>query len=245
MAPKPTVIVTRPVAQAGHLLELLAAEGFNGVSVPMLRIEFLENAPAPDFDGIDTLIFISTNAVAAFAQSLKAFALPEGVRVFGIGQQTVNALRDIGLLADGANALTTEGLLQDSWFSVPRSVLIVKGEGGRQMLADTLVQRGGRVSSWEGYRRLGPEACHQTLLCDLLADGAAAVLTQSGETLANALEAVSDHPILLQRAPIIVPSQRVADAYKDAGLNLFVARSALDKDMVAALKLALKGAQSE
>jgi uroporphyrinogen-III synthase len=244
MAPKPTVIVTRPVAQAGHLLELLAAEGFNGVSVPMLRIEFLENAHSPDFDGLDTLIFISTNAVAAFALGVNS-RVPQSVRVFGIGQQTVNALRDIGLLADGANALTTEGLLQDSWFSVPRSVLIVKGEGGRQTLADTLVQRGGGVSSWEGYRRLGPEACHQTLLCDLLADGAAAVLTQSGETLANALEAVSDHPILLQRAPIIVPSQRVADAYKDAGLNLFVARSALDKDMVAALKLALKGAQSE
>ena len=245
MAPKPTVIVTRPAAQAGHLLELLADEGFAAVSVPMLRIEFLENVHAPDFGGLDTLIFISTNAVAAFAQSVDARAVPQGLRVFGIGQQTVNALGHLGLSADGADALTTEGLLQLSWFSRPRSVLIVKGEGGRQTLADTLRQGGSRVGVWEGYRRLGPDACHQAQMCDLLADSPAAVLTQSGETLANVLEAVGGHLALLQKVPIIVPSQRVADVYQDARLNLVVARSALDKDMVAALKRAVKGARRE
>lgn len=245
MAPKPTIIVTRPAAQAGHLLELLAGEGFNGVSVPMLRIEFLDNLAAPDFDGVDTLVFISTNAVAAFSQTVDVRAVPQSLRVFGIGQQTVRALELLGLSADGADALTTEGLLQHAWFSRPRSVLIVKGQGGRQTLAEALRQGGSQVSVWEGYRRLGPEACHQTLLCDLLAKRPAAVLTQSGETLANVLEAVNGSLALLQKVPVIVPSQRVADVYEDARLNLVVARSALDKDMVAALKLAVKGAQRE
>jgi uroporphyrinogen-III synthase len=245
MALNPTVIVTRPAAQASYLLELLVAEGFAGVSVPMLRIEFLESVDPPDFRGLDTLIFISTNAVAAFAQSGHSRAVPKNVRVFGIGQQTVNALRDLGLVADGANALSTEGLLQAPWFSVARSVLVVKGEGGRQTLAATLSQRGSLVRSWEGYRRLGPEACHQAQLCDLLADSVAAVLTQSGETLANVLAAVNGSLGLLQGVPVIVPSQRVADAYNDMGLNLVVARSALDKDMVAALMVAVKGARSE
>jgi uroporphyrinogen-III synthase len=237
--------VTRPAAQAGHLIELLAAEGFNGVSVPMLRIEFLEGAKAPDFADLDTLIFISTNAVAAFAQGVNAGSVPQGVRVFGIGQQTVKALESLGLAAEGASALTTEGLLQHEWFSVPRSVLIIKGEGGRQTLADILVQRGGRVSVWEGYRRLGPDTCQQAQMCDLLADSPAAVQTQSRETLANVVKAVGSHLVLLQEVPVIVPSQRVADVYKDASLNLVVARSALDNDMVAALKLAVKGARNE
>ena len=245
MAPKPTVIVTRPAAQAGHLLELLAAEGFNGVSVPMLRIEFLERVAPPDFSELDTLIFISTNAVAAFAQRVNAQAVPKSAKIFGIGEQTVRALNDIGVLADGADALTTEGLLQHAWFSEPRSVLIVKGEGGRQTLRDTLVQRGSRVSSWEGYRRLGPEACHKAQMCDLLADSPIAVLTQSGETLANVLDTVNGNSALLQGVPVIVPSQRVADTYSAAGLRLVVARSALDKDMVAALTLAAKGARRE
>ena len=242
MALKPKVIVTRPVAQAGHLLELLSGQGFAGVSVPMLRIEFIGDIEAPSFTDLDTLIFISTNAVAAFARRVKATDVPQGLNIFGIGQQTVSALNDMGLGADGADALTTEGLMQHEWFSQPRSVLIVKGEGGRQALADTLRSRGGVVQLWAGYRRLGPEPCHQAQLCDLLADGVAAVLTQSGETLANVLEAVSGNVSLLQSLPIIVPSQRVADAYKDTGLNLVVASSALDKDMVAALKLAVKGA---
>jgi uroporphyrinogen-III synthase len=126
-----------------------------------------------------------------------------------------------------------------------RPVLLVKGEGGRALLAESLKERGAIVSEFICYRRLeapvnAAEFCWQ--LCDL---DEVVFQGSSGETVERLTEVLGagGQPNLLD-SPLIVPSARVASMATDAGWTRVIeAENASDRGFLAALaKLSIQPA---
>jgi len=87
-------------------------------------------------------------------------------------------------------------------------IVIVRGQGGREYLANTLRQRGAEVRYLEVYQRLGPEPEHLASLRQVLQQPAILVVT-SGEALAK-LCAIIAGPVL-KACTLIVVSERLAE----------------------------------
>ncbi len=171
------------------------------------------------------LIFISGNAVHFGMQVILEGGqrLPQGIIVYAIGQATAKLLEDFGLTAICAGAeMTSESLLAlESLQQVKgQRILIVKGDGGRTTLRDTLGSRGAEVDELACYQR----KCPQLPLGDLAAKIAQwnidVILLTSGEGFCNMLTLLSpDETIKLYTKPLIVPSTRVAQMARNAGFT--------------------------
>jgi uroporphyrinogen-III synthase len=127
------VIVTRPRAQAGALVEALRSRGFEPVVFPLLEIEPIDDGPI-DLTGYDWVIVTSANGAEELARRRQG-ELP---RVAAIGPQTAAVLRERGLPVDFVpSTASQEGLVEQ----LPRPVgraLFVGAESARRVLADEL-----------------------------------------------------------------------------------------------------------
>ena len=208
-----SVLITRPQPQADALAKSVAELGGEPVVFPTIAIEPL-SAPAPQPH--DWVIFVSVHAVEHGA-ALISRAEP---RVVAIGKATAKALAAANLPADViANPpYTSEALLaQPDFQPAPgQSVLIVRGEGGRELLRDTLTARGARVQILEVYRRVRPAVppaeieALETRWSETPFD---AVTATSVETYRNLIELLSPRGReLLNDTPLLAPSQRIIDA---------------------------------
>jgi uroporphyrinogen-III synthase len=128
------VVVTRPRAQAGPLVQRLEGLGLEVVECPLIAIEPLEEPIAVDTTGYDWLVLTSPNGAELFARR-RAGVLP---RVAAVGPGTAEALRAVGIEPElVASVSTQEGLLDE----LPRPagrVLVVGAEGSRRALIDAL-----------------------------------------------------------------------------------------------------------
>jgi uroporphyrinogen-III synthase len=173
------VIVTRPAAQAATWVADLRREGFEAVPLPLIAI-----APPSDPGPVarvwqalggtgpltasrpDLLFFVSANAVLHFFSCRPAgLSWPAGVRAAAPGPGTAAALRAEGLPAaavvepaEDAATFDSESLWErlrgDSWAG--RRVLVVRGEDGRDWLAEQLRAAGAEVEFVAAYARQAP-----------------------------------------------------------------------------------------
>ena len=158
------ILNTRPVGQNQSLSRAIKAAGGVPNECPLLAIEPIESTPDSisalgDLSTIQHAIFISTNAVYYFFEGLKALNLkwPSTIRVIAIGSSTARALNDRGVRVDDMPLLTgSESLLQLASMQCvkKRLILLVKGEFGRELIAETLVSRGATVLPMVVYRRV-------------------------------------------------------------------------------------------
>ncbi len=236
-----TVVLTRPIAQAEQAAAQLEALGFRAIPLPMLEIAPLEGDAASlageqlaGLPSADLAIFTSTNAVT-YASGIAPSAAAASPACLGIGEATTRALAEHGwppLDPVVAPAWTSEALLRLPVLKqlAGKRVVIVRGVGGRKLLADTLRQRGAEVVYCEVYRRVRPEYELDVLRARLApALQAPSVLSfASGETLAHfeyylqQLEGMDG----LAQLPVIVPSERVAQMARQCFANVVVASNA-------------------
>lgn len=213
------VLVTRSAAQAGPLGDALTAAGFEVSYLPALSIDPVAEADIKaaraEQAAPDIALFVSTNAVEF---GYAALDLPATVTIGAIGEATATALKDLGATVTITNA---EGSNSESLLHHPalneavtnKEVLIVRGNGGREVLADTLTERGARVSYVEVYERVVPEVSdeaiaeiNQALSRDKI--GVVTVLSQA--TYANLRYLLDEQA--LDRAAIVTPSPAVRTA---------------------------------
>lgn len=246
---KPTAVLTRPEGTANSLGESLEALGWHVVYQPMLVIEpITEPATKPTIDAGSVVIFISANAVRAGIPHLARQLKENAPTVIAVGEATAAALALEDITALLPVTPDSEGLLALTELEScrERPVLIVKGEGGRALLAESLKERGAIVSEFICYRRLeatvnAAEFCWQ--LCDL---DEVVFQGSSGETVERLTEVLGagGQPNLLD-SPLIVPSARVASMATDAGWTRVIeAENASDRGFLAALsKLSIQPAK--
>lgn len=214
------ILVTRPALQAGGLIAAINDAGGLAVPFPVLAIEPPQAlAPAAALlaavgqtRGPGLLVFISPNAVNR-ALPLLPSPLPPTVRIAAVGRSTAAALARADLKVD----ILPEGLANsESLLAHPalqqlpgQSVLIVRGEGGRELLRATLEQRGAQVDYAEVYRR-GLAAHPPGRFLALSRDpGIDLAIATSNQVLENLFELAGvDGQARLLTLPLLVVSQR-------------------------------------
>ena len=166
------LIVTRPQPQADDWVARLRREGIEAAALPLIAI-------APPADPVPVhaawqvlghyalVVFVSPNAVQRFFQAAPAGAAwPPGVWAGSPGPGTTQALAEAGVPPAACVAPAADAPQFDSeslWVQLQTlrdwggaRVLIVRGDGGREWLAQTLRDRGAQVDTVAAYRRGAP-----------------------------------------------------------------------------------------
>src|SRR3990167_892906 len=193
MAEKPLtklkIAVTRPCDQAAPVARRIEQAG----GIPLL-FPLLDIAPVQDQQALheqisrlaqfDLAIFISPNAVQYGMAAIRAAGdLPPALRIATVGQGSAKALRELG----AANIIApTENFDSEGLLALPElqniagwRVLIFRGEGGRELLGNTLKARGAMVEYVTCYQR----SKSQLNVAALLNDAPDAITVTSSEAL--------------------------------------------------------------
>jgi uroporphyrinogen-III synthase len=237
------VLITRPAAQAGELCRLVEAAGGRAIRFPAIAIQPIgDSGPVRKLltQPWDLILFVSHNAVTYALPLLPERRPPSKPRLGAIGAATAEALTAAGRAPD----LVPEGRFDSESLLALREledlraqrVLIVRGEGGRSLLGDTLVARGAHLSYAEVYRRTLPETDLAPLLARWREEVQLATAT-SGEILDNLLTLVGRVGRgLLLATPLVVVSERARKLAKQHGFaRVELAEGASDPAVLAAL----------
>lgn len=243
-----TIVVTRPRAQAAPLAKMIAAAGGNALLFPLLEI-----APADDAGGLSQAVaqlaeyslavFVSPNAVRhALPVLLVGRAWPAGVQAAAVGPGTVAALADAGVpncLVPAAR-YDSEGLLELPELAADRMagqrIAIFRGDGGRELLADTLRERGASVDCITCYRRSGPSHGLVPLLAAWRGGQLDALTVSSSEGLRYLVDLLDAEGFaFLQKTPLFVPHARIAENARALGLSNILLTDAADAGILAGL----------
>ncbi|MFA5824386.1 MAG: uroporphyrinogen-III synthase [Gallionellaceae bacterium] len=236
------IVVTRPREQAAQLQQHIEQLGGNAVLLPLLDIsppidtQALRNLVArlPEFD---LAIFISPNAVHyGMAEIVATGGIPSGLRIATVGQGSAKALRDAGMqdVIAPQDRFDSEALLAlpqlqnvHSW-----KIVIFRGDGGRELLGDTLKARGAEVEYATCYQRSKTQQNLSALL-DIKPD---AITLSSSEALGYLWEAL-DETGRKQMAgvPLFVPHARIAAAAQQQGWRDVIQTAGGDDGVVSGL----------
>lgn len=224
------VLVTRPVQQADALAALIRDAGGEAVSFPALAIKPPADLSAIDaalatLPSADLVIFVSPTAVERAFMLLKT-RWPAAMPVAAVGEGTAAALRRHIGSTGGSIMVPAEGASSEALLALAelqqlrgKRVLICRGEGGRELLADELRRRGAQVSYAECYRRVRPATDSSELIDRWEQGGLHAVTVLSGETLDNLWAMLGARgQSLLHATPLFVPHAKIAERATRLGL---------------------------
>lgn len=237
------VLVTRPRDQAQPLAQAIESMGGEPLPFPLLDIAPVQDQAAlrqqlAHLASVDLLIFISPNAVGyGMAAIASVGGLPSGVRVATVGQGSARALRAAGVASVIAptERFDSEGLLAlPELQQVAGSlVMIFRGDGGRELLGDTLKARGAAVEYLACYRRSKPQQTGAELLA-LRPDAITVTSSEALGYLRGMLDAPAQQALL--DAPLFVPHPRIAALAETQGWRRVHLTGAGDDGLLAALQ---------
>ena len=202
------VWITRTEPGATRLATEIRRLGLATFKAPVLRIE--PRRIEPPQGPFDLALFVSEHAVAHAARNGWAQAPWRGCPTAAIGASASDALRQHGIepclaaVADAASVF-------DALTAVPRRTLIVKGQGGRDVLQRTLRQHGGTVVEWDVYRRVAANP-------DLAGQDVDAIVAGSGAGV-RAIAKIWFAAGRDAATPLLAPSPRVAELAAQAGFE--------------------------
>jgi len=240
------IVVTRPAAQARRLADLIAAAGGTPILFPLIDIRAARDVTAARqrfarIDDYDIVAFVSANAVEHGCALLpRGASLPPSLCVVAVGAGTARALkaRGVGQVLMPDERQDSEGVLALPQLAsvAGRRVLIVRGVGGRELLAETLTARGARVEYAECYERMPPSASPALLMDAWRARSLHAVTITSSEGLRHLFGMLPDAGRACLRATtIFVTHARMRDAARSLGLDDVVMAEQGDEGLYAAL----------
>jgi len=228
------LLLTRPVEESAALAATLAEEGIASSSLPLLEIEALPVTPEQqaifrDLDRYCAVIAVSKPAARLGLQLLDQYwPHPPSLPWFSVGAATAQVLAEHGLdvsyppSGDDSEALLELASLREAIVRPGARVLILRGEGGRGLLAERLRDQGASVDYLELYRRFLPAYAIGTLSQRINAERLNGVVVSSGQGFLH-LQALAgtDWPQVAQ-LPLFVPSPRVAEMAGVAGAQKVV-----------------------
>jgi uroporphyrinogen-III synthase len=235
-APK-TLLLTRPRAQAADWLQRLTGLGVAAQSLPLIEI-----APAADggmaaaaawaeLPAARLAMFVSPNAVSAFfAARPVGQAWPAGTLAATVGPGSARALAAAGvppslIVQPPADAASLDSehlwplLAGEDWSG--RLALILRGAGGRDWLAQRLIERGAQLRQIGVYQRRCPRlaAQEQALLDAALARPRDHVWLFSSAEAIGHLQTLAGPAADWSRGLAIATHQRIAARAEALGLG--------------------------
>lgn len=241
------VLVTRPEPQAAPLSHRLHQAGAQVFLLPAIEIRPRSDPPAlraalGPIDRFHWVLFVSANAVKHGAFLLEG---RRNLQLAAVGPGTAAALRgagfEVALVPDGG--FDSESLLATPELTnVGRSrVLIVRGDGGRELLGTELRRRGADVHYAEVYARRCAEpmpGAVRAVEAEWLAGRIHVVTATSTELLRCLVELLSPAGRALLRGSVLLTGgERIADAARQMGHQgeIVVASAADDTSLMDAL----------
>ena len=227
------ILVTRPIHQSTFLAEGIRAMGGNPILLPVLEITDVKDLnPLIDLisrlDEFDWAIFVSPNAVNKAMQLIgKQRILPPYIRFAAVGKGSADALKHYGVneVLVPVEHFDSEALLQQEQLQdmAGKRVVIFRGNGGRELLGDTLIQRGASLEYAECYQRRKPDIDTTSLLSAWMQGEIHAVIITSSEGLHNLFDIIGKlGQQLLKSTPVFTVHERIARTAKKLGLRKIV-----------------------
>lgn len=240
------ILVTRPAHQAEHLSNLIRQAGGAPILFPALEIvDIPDLQPLQDLiarlDQFDLAIFISPNAVNKAMNLIRAQRkLPTHLQIAAIGKGSAKVLAqfEVGVVISPKQGFDSEALLALPELNAvtDKRIVIFRGDGGREILGDLLVQRGAQVEYAECYRRIKPQVDNGKLLYLWARNELNAITVTSSEVLRNLYDLVGKlGQQWLKKTPVFVPHERIAEAARELGLQQVYVTDVGDEGMVAGI----------
>lgn len=237
---KLTVLLTRPQAKSQELAQTLSELNISCYIQPLFDYKNTAKKNAIDLalSDADIAIFVSVPAVEythnSFPLNHDKFTK---LQCFAVGQATKLALARTGINNVISPQLplleTSEGLLElptlgscDDELMTNKKVVIFRGNGGREHIAQTLTQRGAQVCYIESYQRIWSALSPETVKL-WKSNKINCIVATSNDILKTLVTLIkNDSPQLehfwREQCIWVVASQRIADNAKKFGINLIV-----------------------
>ncbi|WP_165312602.1 uroporphyrinogen-III synthase [Vibrio ziniensis] len=239
------VLVTRPEAQGIELCQQLNEQGITALHHPLITIEAGSGLSdlLPDIHRCDTIIAVSQHAVEFSDQYLRQQQSnwSTSTRYLAVGQKTAHLLSKVtGQSVNYPQVSDSEHLLELAELQdiSGQKIIILRGNGGRELIHETLNERGAVVTYKEVYQRrdlpfnanLSSQQWQQAQVDTLI--------ITSGHQLAFFMSQLDSHTAQWAcQLKLLVPSERIAKDAKTMGFeHIVVTRSAANPDLVAALQ---------
>ncbi|WP_027896534.1 uroporphyrinogen-III synthase [Zestomonas thermotolerans] len=244
------LLITRPAEECAALAATLAEQGVYASSLPLLEIEPLpetaeQRALILELDRYPAVIVVSKPAARIGCELVDRYwPQPPARQVwFSVGAATGQLLQDYGF----ETCWPTQGDDSEALLDLPRlaevlavpdpRVLILRGEGGREFLAERLRGQGVSVDYLELYRRSLPDYPSGTLPRRIAEEGLNGLVVSSGQGFEHLRQLAAEDWPALARLPLFVPSPRVAELARAAGAeNVVDCRGASAVALLAALR---------
>lgn len=244
------LLLTRPAEDCTALAQTLAERGIASHCMPLLAIEALaetaeQRTVFADLQRYCAMIVVSKPAARIGLQLLAQQGAPTpDLPWFSVGAATAAILAEQGLRVyfpesgDDSEALLTLPALHQAIAAAPAPrVLILRGEGGREFLAERLRGQGVTVDYLPLYRRVLPQYAPGELSQRVRAERLNGLVVSSGQGLEHLLQLADGDWPALARLPLFVPSPRVAEQARAAGAQIVVdCRGANAAALLAALE---------
>lgn len=241
------VLICRPGERGEVLAAALRERGESVESLNVMQLEALPENPELrriwlDIDQYHKVIVISPFAAMCLSEALDRYwpQLPIGIDYYSVGSATASTLYEqlgvgVHLPLPTAGEDTSEALLALASLQQldHKRILLVAGEGGRRLLAETLTERGAQVTRAAVYRRtLQPLSA--ALQTRLFSANYRALIVTSSELLEHLAKWCNQAAL---NQPLIVSSRRLATLAGILGFSdLKVASGATPAALIAALE---------
>ena len=250
------VVITRPRAQADVFARQVSAIGRKAVIFPLLEI-----APIPDASSLKfalaqlsscTLVaFVGPNAIDAAFAHLDTWPAEVGIAIMGEGSRKALARHGVTdanariFMSQDPERSDSETLIKTLDMDALRGkkIMIFRGSGGRELLADALRSAGVLVTQVTTYLRSAPvlDKEAQERLSGLIATENDWIVTSS-EALRNLVSMVSEFAgeagvAKLQRQHMLVSHARIAETAHSLDFVDITQAGSGDEHLLAALQL--------
>ncbi|MGE7990741.1 uroporphyrinogen-III synthase [Pseudomonas sp. NPDC089554] len=228
------LLLTRPLDECAALAQQLAAADIASHSLPLLAIEplVLDAAQQQRLAGLgqyQAIIVVSKPAARLLLERVSEAGL-EAPRQgwFTVGEATAAILQAQQLqvayppAGDDSEALLALPALRQAIAAQGARVLIVRGEGGRELLAERLAEQGASVDYLELYGRRLPKYAHGSLVRLVEGERLNGLVVSSGQGFEHLLQLAGADWTRLAKLALFVPSPRVAALAKAAGAQQVV-----------------------
>lgn len=223
-----SVLNTRPKHQAKTLSQQIEKAGGQAIEYPALEIKPPQNnwlGSLPNLNTAQFAIFVSPNAVNYCFNVLrtKKIVWPSQILTFAIGQSTARALNEYHIPVSGIPILPdSEHLLQLPELAElnQQTVLLFKGEGGRDVIENDLTRQGTKIFVHVVYQKKIPPFCPHLTQSIWQENQVDIILFTSEQSMQNLFTMFGKEALdWLWNKPCVVLSQRLARTASRLGIK--------------------------